>query len=220
MTIRNAASMGTFNSTWQIAGYAGQGNVHELLGSLKGRVAIVVGSGKTVFKELTRLNESSYSKIKWIEQGNAVIFAVNDVGMFLPRVDHWVSLHGANLAAWKRVRWLHPHPDEFTKYHSVDAYQDIDYVWANLTPVFALSGYFAAQIAYIMGAERIILCGCPGDGTPRFYDLYSRKKEGMSFYDSDGVRQQLEHEMKRLPEFKAKVCSMSGWTREFFGGLE
>lgn len=204
MTIRNAETMGDYNSTWQIAGYAGQGNVEELIGTLRGRVAIVAGSGHDVMNEL---------KIVGPED---VIFAVNDIGMFLPRVDHWISLHGGHLNAWKAVRWLQQRDREFTKYHSVDQFGNIDYVWEQLTPCFALSGYFAMQIAYIMGADQIILCGCPGDASRRFTDIFPKTNHA---YEGEGVKHQLIHEMKRLPEFKEKVRSTSGWTKEFFGGL-
>ena len=206
MTTRNAATMGSYGATWAHNGYAGCGNVQELVGTLKGRVALVIGSGDGVFNDI----KNAQSKIGKL----AVVFAVNDIGMFLPVVDHWVSLHGQNLGAWKNVRWLHPREREYTKYHSVDSYPYIDYVWQELTPVFSLSGYFAMQIASIMDAEQIILCGCPGDATRRFFDLDSHFS-----YDKEGVRAQVEHEMARLPEFKAKVRSMSGWTRDYFGGL-
>jgi len=221
MTTRNAASMGDFGSTWTYGGYAGQGNVSDLLGTLKGRVAVVVGGAADVLIQLASLQGSTL-----FEYGvhdiykEAVIFAVNDIGMFLPKVDHWVSLHGKNLGAWKTVRWLHVRERELTKYHTTEEYAYTDYNWQSLTPMFVLSGYFAMQIAYIMGAEQIILCGCPGDATPRFFDLPGQRREAGQFvYNEEGVWNQLEHEMKRLPDFKAKVRSMSGMTRAFFGGV-
>lgn len=220
MTTRNAASMGVVGSTWQTSGYAGQGNVGDLIGTLKGRVAIVVGSGEGVFKELDLLKGSAFFTYPCGLPEDCVIFAVNDIGMFLPKVDHWVSLHGANLGAWKHVRWMHPRENEYTKYHCDTSYACIDYVWDKLTPTFALSGYFAMQLAYIMGADRIILCGCPGDSTRRFFDMPGRRREAGKFsYDEQGVKDQVVKEMERLPYFKARVRSMSGWTREFFGGL-
>ena len=136
--------------------------------------------------------------------------------MFLPRLDHWVSLHTSNLEKWKPVRWLQPRAIEDVSYHSVDAGAVVDYVWDKLTPVFALSGYFAMQLAYVMGASQIILCGCPGSPSPRFFEYAHPRSFG---YNVEGVREQIEHEMKRLPDFRARVRSMSGWTKEFFGGI-
>jgi len=86
----------------------------------------------------------------------------------------------------------------------------------------ALSGYFAMQIAYVMGASPIVLCGCPGDRAARFFE--ARPRTDFSYGagrngNDNSVRTQVEHEMKRLPEFKARVRSMGGWTGKFFGGL-
>ena len=213
MTNRNAATMGTYGSTWEAAGYCGRGTVSDLIGSLTGRPAVVCGSGKTVFYEL----EDVLKKFP-----DAVVFGVNDTGMFLPRMDHWVSLHSGNLGAWKTVRWLHARPREDVKYHSIDDRAFIDYSWHNLTPLFALSGYFAMQIAYIMDAAPIVLCGCPGEHGARFFEAAPRDDFGYGAGvngNDNVVRTQVETEMKRLPLFKARVRSMSGWTQRFFGGL-
>jgi hypothetical protein len=153
---------------------------------------------------------------------DAIIYGVNDVGMYLEKMDHWVSLHADNLGPWKSVRWTKAFPSEHTEYHSVTSRPFVDHLWEGLTPLFALSGYFAMQLAYIMGAENIVLCGCPGDSTRRFFEAVARPDfgygSGTAGSDS-GVRQQVENEMKRLPEFKARVRSLGGWTRDFFGGV-
>lgn len=224
MVVRNAASMGTVGSSWQAHGYAGNGNVHELIDSLKGRVAIICGNGQDVFKNL--------ELAQWLLQRRAehsgwtidppIIFAVNDVGMFLPKVDHWISLHAENLGTWKTVRWMHARQFEDTKYHSIDAKPYLNYAWDQLTPCFALSGYFAMQVAYIMGAELIVLAGCPGNATRRFFDLAPNPNFGYGGLQTSadvGIREQVVREMERLPEFRGKVRSMGGWTSQFFGRL-
>ncbi len=213
MTIRNAASMPAYLSEWEVRGYHGCGNVQELFGTLDGRGAVICGNGAGVFEELALAQAAL---------GNPVIFAVNDVGMFLPHVDHWASLHTDNLGAWKAVRWLNCKSVAKTVYHGVDTRPHVDYVWDRLSPQMALSGYFAMQMAFIMGAERIVLCGCPGEQRPRFFESSPRADFGYGGHDShgdQGIRQQIEQEMKRLPEFKQAVRSMSGWTQSFFGGL-
>lgn len=219
MTVRNAASMGTYGSTWQARGYAGQGNVADLIGSVTGRPAIIAGNGAWVFDQVLAA-QAVYP--------DAVIFAVNEVGMYLPKVDHWVSLHPDNLYAWKNVRWLHPREQEFTKYHSDSQRAWLDYCWQQLTPQMCLSGYFAMQIAWVMGADRIVLCGCPGDTTCRFFEAVPRHRENQDGFgygsnpqgNDSSVRDQVTKEMDRLPDFKAAVRSMSGWSKTFFGGLD
>src|SRR3990167_8605258 len=209
MTVRNAETMGSYGSEWQHNGYSGSGNVAGLLDSLRGRTAVVCGNAEGVFRELQDVYERLRTEL--------VIFAANDVGMYLPHLDHWVSLHPDNLGAWKQVRWLHPMSREVAKYHCCDKRPFIDYVWQGLTPLFCLSGYFAMQIAYLMGCERIVLCGCPGDQTRRNFDLDPRE-DGFGYGngtkgDDKGVKEQIEKEMRRLPDFKERVRSMSGWTR-------
>lgn len=211
MVERNAESMGSFGATWEYGGYAGGGNVAALIGSLRGRPAIVAGGARGVFEEVAAAEEKLGPE--------SVVFAANDVGMYLPRLDHWISLHTKHLAAWKAVRWLHPVGHETTRYHGIEPYPFTDYTWERLTPLFALSGSFAMQIAWIMGASPIVLCGCPGDSTPRFFERTAHFPYGGPHARDDGVREQLVSEMRRVPAFKAAVRSMSGWTGEFFGGL-
>jgi hypothetical protein len=201
--------MGSAGATWQAHGYSGAGNVAELIDSAKGRAAVVCGSAVTVFMDMSKAMQTLEDPL---------IFAVNDVGMFLPQVDHWVSLHAKNLLAWKQVRWLHPHAVASTQYHSIDALDGIDYCWQGLAPLLVLSGYFAAQIAYLMGCNPIVLAGCPGNATRRFFEAESHYGYGVRENESS-IQHQLMAEMHRVPEFRYAVYSMSGWTREFFGGL-
>lgn len=211
MTVRNAATMGTYGSSWQRRGYSGSGNVKHLLDVGSGP-AIVAGGAEGVFDEILEVQKHI---------PNTAIFAVNEVGIFLPIVDHFITLHTANVGAWKQCRWLHPKEGD-TLYHGIDKLQSIDFVWEGLTPMFALSGYFAMQIAWLMGYSPIILCGIPGDSRRRFFDLRARDNFGYGGGHSsgdDGIRQQVEKEMQRLPDFKDAVRSMNGWTKEFFGGF-
>jgi hypothetical protein len=215
MTVRNAASMGNYGASWEAAGYCGQGNVAGLVGSLRGRPAIVAGGAAGVFAEVS----DATTKL-----ADPVIFASNDVGMFLPRVDHWVSLHTDNLGAWKAVRWLHARDKEDMKMHAPDSRPYVDYVWQGLTPMLCLSGYFAMQIAWIMGCAPIVLCGCPGMPTPRFFEAMPRADFGYGLGDAgsdSGVREQIEQEMRRVPDFKLAVRSMTpgSWTQQVFAGV-
>ena len=213
MTTRNAASMGTYGSAWQAAGYAGGASVAHLINAHLGLPAVVCGGASGVFSE--------YEAVLKTHGESLVVFAANDVGMYLPVLHHWCSLHTDNLGAWKAVRWLHARERENTVYHGVDKRPFIDHCWEGLTPLFCLSGFFAMQLAWIMGCSPIILAGCPSDSTPRFFECAPRQNfaYGGGASDTDnGVRRQLIDEMTRVPQFRAVVRSMSGWTRDFFGG--
>lgn len=207
--------MGTYGSTWQHGGYSGSGNVAELLGSATGRPAIVCGSAEGVFDELAAVKG---------KLSDPLIFAANDIGMFLGHLDHWVSLHGKFLANWKRVRWQSPRKgdgNQRTWIHSMDAAPEVDYVWDGLNPHFALSGYFAMQVAWLMGCQPIVMCGCPGSVSRRFFDERARDfgYGGGNQQADKNIQTQVKVEMSRVPELKAVVRSMSGWTQTYFGGL-
>lgn len=218
MTVRHAASMPASLSSWEARGYHGSGNVQPLLGSLAGRAVIVCGNASGVFAQLALARQLV---------ADPVIMAVNDVGQYVcngandPPLDHWVSLHTDAFAAWKTVRWLHCKNGGQTVYHGVDPKPFTDYAWSQLTPCFALSGYFAMQLAWIMGAAQIVLCGCPGEAQPRFFEAEARADfayGGGPAGREDGIAKQVIKEMSRLPEFKQAVRSLSGgFTERYFG---
>ena len=199
--IKNAALRGP---SWESRGYCGQGNVDVLIDTLLGRTALVCGSGRGVFEDFDRVYD-----------GSQVVFAANDVGMYLPHIDHFVSLHTTKLDHWVAIR-----RDDSSKgignkdfhVHDGGLYGPRDwYQWEALTPTMALSGLFAAQIAYLMGCERIVLVGCPNDSTPRFFEREGRNGAYVN------VQRQVTQEMAYKPDFKAAVRSVSGWSKEFFG---
>ena len=188
-------------------GYKGSEPVECLINTLAGRTAIILGNGKDVLSEC----ESALKLIGAVEPG-PVIFAVNDMGRFLPVLDQWVCLdtkffeHGAKVPT-----------------HTACG-PGANYDWRIEPEHFHLSGYFAMQVAMLMGCDRIILCGCPGNGNQRFDGTFNDTPHfayGSGSTASDTfIRNQLESQMKSLPDFKKRVRSLSGWSQSFFGGLD
>jgi hypothetical protein len=151
---------------WEAKGYVGGGNVAGLLDSQKGRPALIAGGAKGVFEEV-RLARGNLGPL-------ALTYGVNDVGVFLPHVDHFVSHHTPRLARWVEIR-RDPTGGSYGntsfEVHDSGLYGDTYWhQWKELTPVMSLSGLFAMQIAYLMGCEPIVLCGIPCDDTPRFWE--------------------------------------------------
>ena len=204
-----AESYGAHGALWEAKGYSGRGNVAGLIDSLRHRPAVVAGSGREVFDEVAEASR--------LCGGSAVVFAVNDVGVLLPRVDHFVSLHTPKLDLWvalRRDETSGGYGNRDFRVHDAGLYGAREWhQWTGLVPTMALSGMFAAQIAYLMGCDPIILCGCPNDGTPRFWETGSATRNPGYVQ----VQQQIKAEMAFKPEFKKAVRSMSGWSREFFG---
>jgi hypothetical protein len=207
--------------SWKAHGYSGRDSVAGLIDSLQGCTAIVCGNARGVFEELLSL---------YPEGQGAVIFAVNDVGLYLPRVDHWVSFHSDKLKVWDKLKQTGTAVPKRWVCHTGGTYgADAEYNWYGTEPTtFPLSGELAMQIAYLMGAERIILCGCPMDETPRFFEAECRGAVGNDGFrygagttgSDNAQRTTMLREMKRLPEFKAKVRSMSGWSQRYFGSID
>ena len=71
------------------------------------------------------------------------------------------------------------------------------------------SALYAVGAAFDMGAERIILAGCPLDDGPRIDGVCSLV-EHLDFYRQCWIA--------ALPELSGRVTSMSGWTRTLLGG--
>lgn len=194
----------------QSRGYCVPDSVGDLVGSLAGRGAVIVGNAQGALDE--------YDKALRI-LGDPAVFAVNDAGIYLGAFDGWISLHGDKFKEWKERRA----GALSAKTHSIFS-PGADYDWTGLEPAhFSLSGLFAMQIAWILGAERIVLCGCPGDPKPRI-DGSRNDTPGFGYGSgttgSDGaIRRELGREMIRLPQFKNAVRSMSGATNTYFGGL-
>lgn len=195
-------------TSWNAKGFQGTG-CGDLIDSLEGP-AIIMGSAKGVFEE-TRAARSAL--------GRCYLAAVNDAIVYASNLDFAVSLHTLRLDHWTGLR----RDPTSTGYGNTD-FQVHDgglfaerewHQWVELTPTMAHSGMFAMQICFLMGCSPIILCGCPEDSTPRFWESEPRPE---AYYKP--VQRQIEAEMNRLPEFKNAVKSYSGWTKSFFGGLD
>jgi len=194
---------------WHYGGYEGDG-CEELLGTQKGKTALIFGNAITAHSDWAAVPD----------RDNSIIFGVNDVGVYLPKIHHWVSLHPDKLEHWIALRKIDAFLWNNFNSHTTRPVTGLTHVWKWLSPSFGLSGYAAMQIAYLMGFDKIILCGCPGDATKRFFDFNGRRECDGFDYQKEGNLEQLTKEMKRVPEFKAKVRSMSGFTKEFFGGID
>ena len=192
---------------WDSAGYQGEG-CGELLGELRGQPAIIAGNAKGVFEEVSAAQSS---------MGGSVIFAANDVGVYLPHIDHLVSLHTPKLDHWvglRRDETSKGYGNKNFRVHDAGLFGEREWhQWTGLTPMMALSGLFAAQIAWLMGCAPITLCGCPTDATPCFWQPSDTVNGGYP-----KVQGQFKAEVDRNSEFKKALRSMSGWTKDYLNG--
>lgn len=125
-------------------------------------------------------------------------------------VDFWGAVGWSTHAAVVTERGCHP-----------DKVPAVDYWWPELWKPARTSAWFAAEIARLMGFERILLCGCPMNGGDGYYNDTAKSSERFGVIKPNGsyvvsVRDsiRLVAEEGLMPE----VRSMSGYTRELFGG--
>jgi hypothetical protein len=86
----------------------------------------------------------------------------------------------------------------------------------NMHNIGAYSGLFAAQVGICLGYEQIILCGVPQDNSGRFFDPPWVK--GLTHGTDMPAKKCFREAVQRTPDLKRCVRSMSGWTKELFGG--
>jgi hypothetical protein len=159
---------------------------------------------------------------------NADIIAVNEA-VRLVKAKHLVTAHDEDLhkfVASHKQAW----GDELPIIHVSDGQPTENnipkYVWPAL--VAGGSAPLAAAIALNLGYELAILCGCPLDGgggyafetekggyyNPRIGEVTSKHNMVKCWHH------QLRQMVAAQPEIAAKIKSMSGFTKELFGGID
>ncbi len=100
--------------------------------------------------------------------------------------------------------------DEFTTHSYIEP---ADYVWPD-TGGMGGSAWGARKLAWLMGFDPVILCGCPLEigGYTNFRPGVMMSKQ----YVIDGLRNGIVSE----PEWFDGVYSMSGWTKSFLGVIK
>jgi hypothetical protein len=92
---------------------------------------------------------------------------------------------------------------------------EVDCYWPKLG-TNGSSGWLAAKIACKMGFDLVVMCGCPIDKSPH---LVPEEKDNWrkNPKQADTCRKYIE---EQAGPYKDRVRSMSGWTKDFFGGLD
>ncbi|KHQ50401.1 hypothetical protein [Mameliella alba] len=151
--------------------------------------------------------------------------AANDAGMVWPgELDAWVSLHATH---WIGKGWVQGRADRgypparrhlghgaAGRCHAgkelPEGVEFIPYKFPGQTRSGS-SGLFAAKVALIdMGFDRVVLCGVPMDDRPHYWD------EGRQPWKACETFRPAWQAL--APEYRARMRSMSGWTRELLGG--
>jgi hypothetical protein len=147
------------------------------------------------------------------------VVACNDAGTVWPyELDAWVSLHGRYFMQknWLETRDIKGYSPAKRLYVHTSARRPIPDAAIETNFNFdgcsksGSSGLFAAKVALQdLGFDNVVLCGIPLTPTPHFFDTEPWREESALNFRKTWLA--------IPPEFKSRIKSMSGWTRETFG---
>lgn len=170
------------------------------------RTALILGGADTL-----------YSDVAAFGRGFDGTVVCNDAGVHWPgKVDAWVSMHPEKFGEWTEGREVRGFPAAGMLVSHIQPRRGprVDLVtgWAwDETHGAGSSGLFAAKVALVdLGFDMAVLCGIPLTPTPHFFRSKAWK-----------IAPDYQEVWRGLPEdFRARMRSMSGWTREFLGAPE
>lgn len=185
--------------------------------TLRQGTAIIVGAAPCLFDDLSAAIEL---------RPDSTIFALNEVGMALPHIDHLFCGHYYKTPFFMAGR--------LKKYPETDPYlvhacwqegrmrvECVDYWWQNVASS-GTSAWTCVRIARAMGFSEIILAGCPLDTSGYFNDWNTHKSdEGVprvGYDDKHTTTRNYRHIFAQCAKTEGKkVYSMSGYSRELLG---
>lgn len=178
--------------------------------------ALICGSAPCLHDEFN----TARRKVK-----HAAVLVINEAGSVI-RGDHLMTQHPEK-ALWFRERSLNEQITVHTGKPRQRASQPgIDVYWPDCITL-ATSGGSAIAIALQMGFAEIILCGMPMNGGDGYFAQSAMKQDeprfGLESPSSEyikGYQSRLIQFTERQPEALKRVRSLSGFTRELFGGPE
>ena len=177
-------------------------------------IALVLGGAACVWLDLAALERMI--KGEW----PGLVVAANDVGVHWKRdLDAWTSLHPDRLTRVdvrhpKRWSWLDQREQAGGNTPELWARKNRFGVANQVQDRFkgGSSGLLAVEVALEMGAERVVLCGCPMTVSPHFNESIVHGPLAWKSADSH-FRTWLRHRVILEPH----VRSMSGRTKDTFG---
>ena len=170
---------------------------------------LICGSGRCLWDDISSLGPF-----------DGDMMAVALAGMYLEKLPlHWVSLDP------ETFQWMLPMRPEIVytptglfvrrvETHSHRPCAGVLHAWplSVLKTTGGTSSLAACRIALALGYERVILAGVPIDGSGHFYDAPSALREATDDYSGF-----IEPWHDAVDEFKGRVRSLSGRTRELLG---
>jgi hypothetical protein len=167
------------------------------------RCAVIVGGARCWrddLKELRRLYGRPWDGL-WL--------AVNEAGIYLPRLDHWCTIHHQDdkIGAWKPARAALGHPPATVWGISTEHPDHLDEIHREWTG--GSSGLYAVSVAlHRLHCDRIVLAGMPMDRQANDFRREPRWAHHQRYWDAWTANK---------VELQDVLRSMSGLTRATFG---
>lgn len=145
--------------------------------------------------------------------------------------DHLATCHGDKIGQFIALhkRFCGDHPVPLIHFRDNDIKPESLEYPHHSWPVRTMAGSapFAAAAMVMMGYDKVIFCGCPmdGGGGYAFKDTHksTRNDPRIGFEKGHNMIRSWHRCMRlfkdQFPDMAAKICSMSGTTKEIFGGL-
>lgn len=159
---------------------------------------------------------------------DAEICGVNEAGKLI-QLDHLATCHGDKLGYFLECCDQSVPPVIHTRANTHAKHIDDESVNKWEVRTMAGSAPFAATIMVLLGYDIVIMCGCPmdGGGGYAFKDTHRTTRDDPRIGEVTGSHSMIKawHRVMRLyveeyPEITSKIRSMSGITKEIFGGLD
>lgn len=169
------------------------------------RVAIVVGGGPTVWRDVAMATQLVLDTLS----ENPFVIAVNDAAAEFPgHLDAMATLHPEFFAKWRNERRQRGGNVDFEAWTHDTRPSRLAAEKMRLHPDrHGSSGLFALDVAIHLGFRHNILCGVPMDQGAHF-----RRREPWRDFASFRTAW-----IKAIPALRATTRSMSGWTAQQLG---
>lgn len=200
--------------SWSYRGIRGKGKAPKQLGAYEGKSLVVIGSAPCAYDDLQLIPQETDR------------MAVSMIGLSIGNLTHWADLHTEILPHLVHIRNVSGHFKDRPVIHAHHLQRHrninkgmceryIDTYW-NCRPLTVGSGLFGVQIGIAMGYDKVICAGMPLDDTGTVIGRHTRER-----FTPDTILEQrtVWREFASFPEFKKRVRSVSGYTKELFGGI-
>lgn len=175
------------------------------------RYALAVGSAACVYDDVARVTA--------LLGKPAAIYACNDIGCELERLDFWCTLHPEHMKRWREMRAERGYPADYETIappktemaqHGVwlDQFdRHVSYVFPGMNSSGS-SGLYVIKVALDDGHRRVVAAGIPMTSAGKHFKRLGEWEARENFVVG------WKH---ALPHIKDTVRSMSGWTKELLG---